>query len=161
MRPSASVLKLPVPSGFVITTHAYQTYLQHNNIKDILHERTNKLDIRDYEALTVACHDLQKIVRSGQIPEELEGAILDAYKIMCQDAGEENVKVSVRSSALHEDTMASFAGQYKTALNVPPEDLLVQYKNVLPASTHLEPFSITRTEDLRHTKWPWPWECLP
>jgi pyruvate,water dikinase len=127
----ANVLKLPVPSGFVITTYAYQTYLQHNHIKDILHERTNKLDIRDYEALTVACNDLQKIVRRGQIPEDLEGAILDAYKIMCQDAGEENVKVSVRSSALHEDTMASFAGQYKTALNVPAEDLLDQYKNVL------------------------------
>jgi pyruvate,water dikinase len=27
--------------------------------------------------------------------------------------------------------MASFAGQYETALNVPPEDLLAQYKNVL------------------------------
>ena len=127
----ANVLTLPVPSGFVVTTHAYQTYVQHNNIQDILHERTNKLDIRNYEALTATCHDLQKTVRSGQIPEDLERAVLDAYKTLCQDVGEKNVKVSVRSSALHEDSTASFAGQYKTALNVPPEDLLGQYKNVL------------------------------
>jgi pyruvate,water dikinase len=127
----ANVLKLPVPSGFVVTTHAYQTYLRHNNIQDILNERINRLDIRDYEALTATCQDLQKIVRSGQIPEDLERAILNAYRIMCQEVGHENVKVSVRSSAIHEDTMASFAGQYKTALNVPAEDLIDQYKNVL------------------------------
>ncbi|MBW1675884.1 MAG: pyruvate, water dikinase [Deltaproteobacteria bacterium] len=127
----ANVLGLPVPPGFVVTTYAYQTFVRHNQIQDVLNERTSKLDIRNYDELTAASHEMQQLVRNGQIPQEIEKAILDAYSAMCQEAGEENLRVSVRSSALHEDIMASFAGQYETALNVPAEDLLAQYKSVL------------------------------
>ncbi|MBW1739674.1 MAG: pyruvate, water dikinase [Deltaproteobacteria bacterium] len=127
----ANILGLPVPPGFVITTYAYQVFAQHNQIQDILHERTSKLDIRNYDELTATSQEMQQLVRNGQIPEDLERAILDAYKAMCQEAGEENLRVSVRSSALHEDIMASFAGQYETAMNVPAEALLAQYKNIL------------------------------
>jgi len=127
----ANVLGLPVPSGFVITTYAYQAFLQHNKIQDVLREKTDKLDIRNYDELTATGHEMQKLVRDGQIPADLEKAILDGYRTICQGAGEEDLRVSVRSSELHEDIMASFAGQYETALNVPPEDLLGQYKNVM------------------------------
>lgn len=127
----ANVLGLPVPPGFVITTYAYQAFVQHNQIQDVLNERTGELDIRNYDELTATSHEMQQLVRNGQIQADLEGVILDAYTAMCQEAGEEKLKVSVRSSALHEDIMASFAGQYETALDVPAQDLLVQYKNVL------------------------------
>jgi pyruvate,water dikinase len=127
----ANALGFPVPPGFVVTTYAYQAFVQHNSIQDILHKRTKNLDIRNYDELTATSHEMQKFIRSGHIPAYLEKAVLDAYWSMCQGAGEENLKVSVRSSAIHEDIMASFAGQYKTALNVNVEDLLVQYKNVL------------------------------
>jgi pyruvate,water dikinase len=127
----ASVLGLPVPSGFVVTTYAYKTFVQHNQIQDILSEKTRKLDIRNYEELRDASQEMGQLVRNAQIPADLEQAILDAYGDLCHEAGEEPLKVSVRSSEVHEDIMASFAGQYETALNVPPEDLLAQYKNVL------------------------------
>ncbi|OEU79835.1 MAG: hypothetical protein BA865_13395 [Desulfobacterales bacterium S5133MH4] len=127
----ANVLGLPVPPGFVVTTCAYQTFARHNQIQDVLNEKTTKLDIRNYDELTSASQEMQQLVRNGQIPAVLQRAILDAYSGMCQEAGEENMRVSVRSSALHEDMMASFAGQYETALNVPAEELLTQYKNIL------------------------------
>lgn len=127
----ANALGFPVPSGFVVTTYAYQDFVQHNNIKEILHERTKRLDIRNYDELNATSREMQKLIRSGNIPAYLEEAVLDAYRSMCEGTGEENLKVSVRSSALHEDIMASFAGQYNTALNVQAEDLLVEYKNVL------------------------------
>ena len=127
----AKVLGLPVPPGFVVTTCAYQAFVQHNQIRDVLNERTIKLDIRDYDELTSRSQEMQELVRNGEIPVDLEKAIRNAYTAMCQEAGEKPVKVSVRSSALHEDIMASFAGQYETALNVAEDDLLVQYKNVL------------------------------
>ena len=127
----ARVLGLHVPPGFVVTTYAYHAFVRHNQIQDILKEKTSKLDIRDYDELTSASQEMQQLVRNGQIPADLERAILDAHRAICRGAGDENLKVSVRSSALHEDIMASFAGQYETALNVPTEDLLAQYKSVL------------------------------
>jgi pyruvate,water dikinase len=45
--------------------------------------------------------------------------------------GGEKIKVSARSSAVQEDVMASFAGQYETALNVPREELLTEYKHIM------------------------------
>ncbi|HID31375.1 MAG TPA: pyruvate, water dikinase [Desulfobacterales bacterium] len=125
------VLGLSVPAGFVVTTYAYQTFVQHNEIQDILNEKTSKLDIRNYDELIAASEEMQELVRNAQIPPDLQKAILDAYRATCEEAGDKNLKVSVRSSALHEDIMASFAGQYETALNTPADDLLAQYKSVL------------------------------
>jgi pyruvate,water dikinase len=127
----SSVIGLPVPSGFVVTTYAYQSFVQHNQIQDILSQKTRMLDIRNYDELRAASQEMGQLVKNAQIPSDLEGAILDAYAGLCQEAGEEQLKVSVRSSEVHEDILASFAGQYETALNVPFEDLLAQYKNVL------------------------------
>jgi pyruvate,water dikinase len=127
----ANALGFPVPSGFVVTTYAYQEFVRHNNIKEILLERTKRLDIRNYDELNATSQEMQNAIRSGHIPDYLEAAVFDAYRAMCQEGGVENLKVSIRSSALHEDIMASFAGQYKTALNVQADDLLVEYKNVL------------------------------
>jgi pyruvate,water dikinase len=127
----ARVLDVGVPPGFVVTTFAYQTFVQHNQIREVLNEKTSKVDIRNFDELTATSQEMQELVRGGQIPADLEAAILDAYRATCEGAVDENLKVSVRSSAIHEDIMASFAGQYETALNTPAEDLLAQYKNVL------------------------------
>jgi pyruvate,water dikinase len=127
----ANILNLPVPRGFAVTTYAYQVFVEHNKIQDVLHEKISKLDIRNYDELTATSQEIQQLVRGGQVPADIEKSILDAYGSMCQGAGTENLKISVRSSALHEDIMASFAGQYETALNVRGKDLLSQYTNVL------------------------------
>ncbi len=126
-----NVLALPVPPGFVISSHAYQTFLEHNQIQDILNERAGKVDIRNYEKLQTASDDMQELVRNSQVPEELERSILQAYAALCEETGEQDLRVAVRSSALHEDIVASFAGQYESALNVTAEELLSHYKNVL------------------------------
>jgi len=126
-----NVLGLPVPHGFVITTYAYQSFVQHNQIQGLLNEKTEKLDIRDYEALQVASKEMQALVMESEIPEALETELLNAYRALCEETMRDDLMVAVRSSALHEDIMASFAGQYATFLNVPVRDLLSKYKNVL------------------------------
>ncbi|MFH1349336.1 MAG: PEP/pyruvate-binding domain-containing protein [Pseudomonadota bacterium] len=127
----ANALGIPVPPGFVITTYAYVTFLRHNQIEEILSDRVKKVDIRNYEELQAASNEIRELVRKAQIPHEIEGAIFDAYEAMCDAVQREGLRVSVRSSAIHEDIMASFAGQYESALNVSAGDLLPQYKNVL------------------------------
>ncbi|MDY6952255.1 MAG: PEP/pyruvate-binding domain-containing protein [Thermodesulfobacteriota bacterium] len=122
---------LPVPHAFVITTFAYQRFVRHNQIESILMDRCNKVDIRDYAALEEASREMQSLVQKATIPDDLGQAILAAFEDMKTKTADGGLRVSVRSSAVHEDIMASFAGQYKTILNVTEENLLGKYRDVL------------------------------
>lgn len=126
-----NVLALPVPPGFVITTHAYKIFAQQNRIEHVLKDRSLRFHSRRFEELQTASKEVQELIRNGEIPQEVEEAITKALGSLCGEAGQVALRVAVRSSALHEDIMASFAGQYKSVLNVPPDELLVEYKNVL------------------------------
>ena len=110
----------------MITTHAYQTFIQHNQIQGVIDNKTRNLNIRNYDELAAASREIVELVRNGEIPRDLKQAILEEYKSVCEEVGNENLKVSVRSSTVHEDVMASFAGQYETALNVASGELLAQ-----------------------------------
>ena len=70
----AGVLGLAVPPGFVVTTYAYQSFIQHNQIRDALNEKTSKVDIRNYDELTATSQEMQELVRNGQTPADLETA---------------------------------------------------------------------------------------
>jgi len=64
--------------------------------------------------LKIASSNIQKLIMQLPVPPELEAAIFDGYKRL-QEKTEKDVKVSMRSSALGEDSQdASFAGQYHT-----------------------------------------------
>ena len=64
------------------------------------------------------------------MPDELEQAIMGGYRELEQEAGP-GVRVSLRSSALGEDASGtSFAGQFRTELNVNPQDIIKVYRNV-------------------------------
>jgi pyruvate,water dikinase len=55
----------------------------------------------------------------GTLPERLRDEIAECYADLAARMGEENPSVAVRSSALDEDgTVASFAGQFDTYLNI-------------------------------------------
>ena len=65
------------------------------------------------------------------MPPALAEAIVAAYARMAAEVGEASVRVSMRSSAIGEDSELSFAGQYLTILNVPGDELLPAYKKIL------------------------------
>jgi len=127
----ASALDLPIPPGFVITTWAYKSFIAFNQIQDILVDEIKRLDIRNYDALRATTDKIQKKILNSTIPPELENEILDAYRAICHVTGQDQLKVAVRSSAIHEDIRASFAGQYISALNVTADEILDEYKSVI------------------------------
>ena len=124
-------VSLSVPEGFVITASAYDLFLKHSNLQEEINRRIQPLDLEDMEMLHKASADIQQLIIQSQLPGELEEAILSAYKDL-EEKTEKGVNVSLRSSAMGEDTeKASFAGQYRSELNVNQEFLAYTFKEIL------------------------------
>ncbi len=122
---------LNVPHGFVVTASAYNLFLDHSALQKKINQQLQSVDIEDIKMLEMASSNIQKIIMQLSIPPELEEAILNGYKRL-EEKTEKDVKVSMRSSALGEDSQdSSFAGQYYTELNVSYNTLIYSYKKVL------------------------------
>jgi len=124
------ILNLPVPSGFVITTNAFHYLLEYNNLRREIDRRMAKLDIQDTLALNHISHDLVHLIISAQVPPDIESSILSAVQSINENR-KRKCQMAVRSSAVAEDGSSSFAGQYKTVLNVRQNRLLDVYREVI------------------------------
>jgi len=123
-------LQLPVPNGFVITTNAFHRFMEVNHLRADIETRLAKLDIHDTASLDALAADIQGAVRAGTVPVEIEET-LDMHWPAVVGATGAATRLAVRSSAVGEDSTASFAGQYKTVLNVAPDDLIDAYREVI------------------------------
>ncbi len=120
-----------VPHGFVITVSAYHLFLKHSDLQKNINQQLQSVDIEDIKMLEMAGSNIQKLIMQSPVPPELEAAIFDGYRRL-EEKTEKDVKVSMRSSALGEDSRdSSFAGQYHTELNVSYNTLICSYKKVL------------------------------
>ncbi|MBA4371647.1 MAG: phosphoenolpyruvate synthase [Thermodesulfovibrio sp.] len=126
----SSRLKLPVPEGFVITSSAFREFVAYNDLQERLSGLLKGLDMKDTAALEAASTGFQKLIMEGALPPELDAAIRDASGRLMHEVGND-VRVSVRSSAIAEDGHFSFAGQYATYLQVRPEEIPGRYRAVL------------------------------
>lgn len=124
-------LKLVVPSGFVITSLAYQRFFEHNDLQTEIDRRLQSSEAEKLDELYALSADIQQLIIRANIPADLEEEILANYRMIEREAGP-GVKVSMRSSALGEDSAdTSFAGQYRSELNVSSEYLLEAYKEIV------------------------------
>ncbi len=123
-------LNLPTPDGFVITAYAFIKFLEHSNLREKISEIINSIDINRVEELEEASQKIQELISSAELPVEIEKSILEAYQKLPQKSNEACM-VSVRSSAIHEDSDFSFAGQYSSYLNVPENLIILTYKKVI------------------------------
>lgn len=124
-------LGLPVPDGFAVTTTAFQHFIDANQLQDEINRRFQLLEANDLARLHETSAEIQKLITGAPLPPDLEAGILEAYRKLSARAGRA-INVSMRSSALGEDTReASFAGQYRSVLNVSAEYLLLSYKEVV------------------------------
>jgi len=115
---SLSAEGVRVPNGFAITSEAYRYMLDKAGAWEPLHDALDDLDISDVVDLARRGKRARDIVYGAGIPEDLAHEILDAYRGLQEEYGEE-VSLAVRSSGTAEDLpTASFAGQHETYLNV-------------------------------------------
>lgn len=141
-----------VPDGFAITAQAYATFMQESGLWDQInclvlgHPMASYFaasrpadEVPDPEAeesehsitLLELCAKIRAMILETKVPAKLEQAILQAYDRLCAREGSQ-VNVALRSSALGEDsTRASFAGQYKSLLNLNRDSLIESYKEIV------------------------------
>ncbi len=123
-------LNLPVPPGFVITTNAFYYFVEYNDLRKAIDKRLSELDIRDTVSLNRISDDLVHLIMAAQVPPDIEMSILSAFQSINKNSGRE-CRMAVRSSAVGEDSRSSFAGQYKTVLNVHQNRIMDAYKEVI------------------------------
>jgi len=115
-----------VPDGFATTAHAYRSFLAENGLELPLQQLLRR---KEGGAITLAQAGaaIRKMILEAPLPPALEEAILDGYRELSREYGEEATDVAVRSSATAEDLPeASFAGQQESYLNVVGEEGLLE-----------------------------------
>jgi len=114
-----------VPPGFVLTTAAYDYFIEQKGLSRKVDKALEAVDVADDRSLQDASSSIRTAFEKIEIPLDLKDEVLREYKKLFKDHHERRF-VAVRSSATAEDLpTASFAGQQDTFLNVSsPEDLL-------------------------------------
>ena len=120
-----------VPSGFATTAKAFESFLDHSDLKNKINELLSNLDITNIQELTKTGLLIRQWVEEAPFPKDLHQSIVESYKKLTQQLGSD-VTFAVRSSATAEDLPeASFAGQQETYLNVSGiDDILIAVRKV-------------------------------
>jgi len=106
---------LPVPNGFHISTEAYRRFMTDGGLQMQILAALSTVVPDQPATLEVASRQVGELFARGTIPEDVAGAIRQAYSRL----GDGDIVVAVRSSATVEDMPgASFAGQLETFLNL-------------------------------------------
>jgi pyruvate,water dikinase len=140
---------LAVPPGFVITAAAYELFLSHNQLQEEINRRLQSQETDDIGDLYRQSSEVQMLIIGGAMPPALEEAIAQAYRGLEAKAGEP-LMVALRSSAIGEDAHdTSFAGQYRSELNVSRENIFTVYKEILASKYALTAVSYRLHKGLR------------
>lgn len=122
-------LGLPVPEGFAITAWAYKYFIDANNLQAKISSAIAAIDISSLDDLQRASREISDLVRRSEVPPDQVEAIMHSARELVKRTGMD--RFSIRSSAVGEDTLFSFAGQYASYLNVKTDDLIQYYCEVL------------------------------
>src|SRR5215213_6365694 len=115
---------LPVPSGFVITTAAYDTFVKASGLKGEVVALASVPRAEDPAGFEEVAEGIRTLFSGGKVPDEMAEEIRSSHQELSDDR---ETPVAVRSSATAEDLPGmSFAGQQETYLNVRGAEALLE-----------------------------------
>ena len=122
---------LDVPDGFAVTVSAYYRFMDYSGLRSELNRRIQTTDMHSLDEVFSLSAALQQAVLNAPLPPDLEREITESVAEMQRRAGP-GLLLALRSSAVGEDSLGvSFAGQYRSELNVPPEEACEVWKEIV------------------------------
>ncbi|MCP3874504.1 MAG: pyruvate, water dikinase, partial [Desulfobacteraceae bacterium] len=138
-----------VPDGFVITAHACEIFFRYNALQIEINRRIKTIINDDLEQIYLCSQTIQQLIINSELPPELESAIKNQIKMLNPDK-KNTITFALRSSALGEDSHdASFAGQYKSLLNVSVEHIFQAYKEIIASKYSLQAINYRLTRGFK------------
>ncbi|MBC1524021.1 phosphoenolpyruvate synthase [Listeria booriae] len=119
----AKISDVQVPTGFCLTTEAYQKAVSENEALQELLYQLSAQKITNQDQISKIGQSIRALIEEIEIPREIEAEITDHLtKIGSEQA------YAIRSSATAEDLpTASFAGQHNTYLNIIGKTEILKY----------------------------------
>jgi pyruvate,water dikinase len=152
--------EIAVPEGFVITAAAYDLFLRYNQLQEEINRRLQAVEKKGIADLYRMSSEIQMLIIGGETPEELAQAISAAYRELAARFNQ-TLRLALRSSAIGEDALeTSFAGQYRSELNVSPDNMLPVYKEILASKYALTALNYRLHKGLRDEDVPMCVGCL-
>ncbi|MDA2921646.1 hypothetical protein MYX07_00075 [Patescibacteria group bacterium AH-259-L07] len=115
--------KIPVPPGFVVLAPAFDRFLDKTDLGVEIEAAMHKVNHKDIKSVEQASKKIRDLIYDAEFPEQLGKEILNGFTEL------KAKYVAVRSSATAEDSsIASWAGELETYLNVTQKNLLESVK---------------------------------
>jgi len=146
-----NILGIPTPEGFAVTSYAFIKFIEKTQLKEQISQILNSIDIKKIESLNEGSRKIQELIINSEVPEEIANSIKSSYENLCRKLSKK-CTVSVRSSAIHEDSDFSFTGQYSSFLNVPEEQILHNYKKVIASLFNTRAIFYYKTKGFAETE---------
>lgn len=120
----------PIPEGFVILVSAFDKFLEETDLGVEILTQLSKINFKDINSVDRASNVIRDLICDAKIPKEIEEEIIKSFlNLKNQTSTKSKFLVSVRSSATVEDSsIASWAGELESYLNVSQKDLLEKIK---------------------------------
>ncbi len=93
--------KLPVPNGFIVSSHAFEQFCEYNNLDEKINEILSAPIPTDSKLLQKKSKEIQKHIRYGQFPEHI------AHPILAQYIGMKEPRVMLSPSIFLEEKISS------------------------------------------------------
>jgi pyruvate,water dikinase len=140
-------IKINVPEGFVLTSLAYEKFMEHNDLQSEIDRLLQSSSMEQMDELYGLSTRIQQLIIQAKVPEDLQRAMEAAYDDMAPGP---SARVSLRSSALGEDgSGTSFAGQYRSELNISSENIFEVYKEIVASKYGLPALTYRLTRGIR------------
>ncbi len=125
-------LRMRVPHGFVVTAAAHELFMNTDGLQKEV-DRLFQVAGSDLDRnLDLVSSQIRQLIIAAKVPDPIVQAVETAYEELQRQYTGPRLRLAVRSSAHGEDAEnSSFAGQYRSELNVDFSQFFHVYKQVL------------------------------